>query len=86
MSAMREAVLRAGTTKAVGGEKRLQGLHRGEIVNVAGAHAYFILPRITGTQVHGPYASLVTGLAAGDRVLVGAIDGRIDDLIVMHIL
>lgn len=85
-NAIDSTVLRSGTAKRPTGERRLQGLHRGEVKDVQSGSAYFILPRITGSQVHGPYPVLPVGVVAGDRVLVGAIDGRMDDLIVMHIL
>lgn len=86
-SAIDNTVLRAGTSKRTGGEQRLPGLHRGVVVDVDGAgRVYFTLPRVTGSQVLGPYPALVTGLVAEQRVLVGSIDGRIDDLVVLNIL
>lgn len=86
MSALNKAVLQSGTNRKPSGNDRLSGLHRGEVANLAGGRAWFTLPRVTGAQVHGPYPVLPAGVAIGDRVLVGAIDGRIDDLIVMHVL
>lgn len=86
MSALNSTVLRSGSAKRSSGEQRLSGLHRGEVVNLNGGLSYFILPRITGTQVHGPYPYLPAGLEVGSKVLVGAIDGRMDDLIILHLL
>lgn len=86
MGALDSTVLRSGTAKRSSGEQRLPGLHRGEVVSLGNGRAYFMLPRVTGTQVHGPYPYIPAGLQPGSKVLVGAIDGRMDDLIIMHIL
>lgn len=59
-------------------------LWRGEVVEVLSSGLVWVLiPRMGGTDPIGPINAVPAGLMPGDKVLVGAVGGDVNDLIVM---
>ena len=66
-----------------GGRGVIPSLWRGQIVEVYGdGRVSVVVPSLLGDE-NVQVACLYAGPAIGDRVIVGAIEGRTDDLIVM---
>ncbi|QIN94351.1 minor tail protein [Arthrobacter phage Abba] len=83
MSAVAEALRKKPTSGAVS----ISELWRGQVAEVfADGTAQVIVPHLSGDEPVGRIESLVPNLAIGARVIVGAIEGRRDDLVVLSAL
>lgn len=65
----------------------LPGVVRGRITQsgaVAGSYKVTV-PRIHGADELGPFEAVAScgALVAGDRVVLGAVEGRVDDFIIL---
>lgn len=81
MSAISEALKASNKPSSGQGRASIPSLWRGEIVEAySDGTVAALVPSLLGDQsVRMP--SAVSGLKPGDRVIVGAIEGRTDDLV-----
>jgi hypothetical protein len=77
----------------------MHGIYRGTVTRTAGAQlVYLTVPSLSPGREYGPVETLTvphgvpdTGgsgrtLTAGDRVVVGLLDGRPDDVVILRLL
>lgn len=87
MSALHEMVTKSKrATRQDNGQDRLPALWRGIVHEAGTAGVWCLIPHLTGTDPVGPLPSVVSGLVPGDRVVLGAIEGRADDLLVLALI
>lgn len=65
---------------------RARVLYVREVASESGVPAgvYVQVPRLTGDEIHGPLPWVGSQPAEGDRVLVAAVEGRRDDLMIIN--
>lgn len=81
MSAISDAV--KGTTRSASGQGAIPALWRGTVSEVRGTSIWCTVPHLAGPHQLGPMPTAVPGLAVGARVIIAAIEGRKDDLMVL---
>lgn len=81
MSALRQAMVgRVRPTTVTDGA----ALWRGQVAEVlSNGLVWVFVPRMSGQDPIGPINAVPAGLVVGDGVIVGAIGGDVNDLIVM---
>lgn len=57
-------------------------IYRGSVIEMVEDRAWIVVPTLTGTAPVGPLPVVPSGLAAGDPVLVAALRGKYDDMVV----
>lgn len=82
MSAIYEAVS-GRTPRKASGQDAVPALWRGTVTEVRPDGIWCTVPHLAGVHPLGPMPTAVPGLAVGARVIVAAIEGRKDDLIVL---
>lgn len=83
MSAIYEAVSGRDRRQASGGQNAVPALWRGTVAYVRAEGVFCTVPHLAGVHPLGPMPSAVPGLVEGARVIVAAIEGRRDDLMVL---
>jgi len=71
-------------TKHTTGAGAVEALWRGTVVEITAGGAWVRIPRLTGDDPVGPLPT-VPEVAAGDRVIVAAVEGRTDDLLILAV-
>ncbi|ASR78053.1 minor tail protein [Arthrobacter phage Timinator] len=83
----RGAISRTVRTTSGSGAERTSELWRGYVAEVySDGSVNLVVPKLGGDEPIGRYPSLVDNLAIGANVIVGAIQGRVDDLVVLSAL
>lgn len=85
MSAIYDAVS-GNSPRRAGGQDTVPALWRGTVVEVTGAGFWCTVPHLAGVHPLGPMPSAVQGVQVGSRVIVAAIEGRKDDLLILTAL
>ncbi|ASR80576.1 minor tail protein [Arthrobacter phage Jordan] len=81
---MRGAVARTVRSTSTTGAGRIESLYRGTVSEVfSDGTVQLIVPKLGGDSPIGRTPSLVRNLAIGASVIVGGVEGRIDDLVVL---
>ena len=82
MGAMRD--LAVGSTRPAT-TTSAPALWRGSVVEVLATGLVWVrIPRMSGQDPIGPLQTAQPGLVIGDNVIVGAIGGDVNDLVVLH--
>lgn len=82
MSAISDAVNK-NPGRSNTGQGAIQALWRGTVSEVRGTSIWCTVPHLAGVHQLGPMPTAVPGLTVGARVIVAAIEGRKDDLMIL---
>ncbi|ASR80652.1 minor tail protein [Arthrobacter phage Piccoletto] len=81
---MSRATVRAGRSTSPSGTGRTSELWRGYVTEVySDETVQLVVPRLGGDKPIGRYPALVRNLTIGANVIVGAVEGRVEDLVVL---
>ncbi|WP_427017879.1 hypothetical protein ACQCSX_04490 [Pseudarthrobacter sp. P1] len=82
MSALQD-MMRSSNRTPQGGSNQVPALWRGTVTLVQDGRAWVLIPRLLGNAEAGPLPCVGPAPSVGASVIIGAIEGRLDDLIVL---